>query len=114
MPAKSQSRFSWDDVRVLLALFRTRTLTAAGVRLGINASTVGRRLEALERALGARLFDRTPDGVVPTAATEQLLDHAERLEQAAHALGGAVEGFESKPTQPRTLVAGRLSDAESN
>ncbi|HEY8922751.1 MAG TPA: LysR family transcriptional regulator [Polyangia bacterium] len=97
MPAKSQNPFSWDDVRVFLALFRARTLTGAGARLGVNASTVSRRLEGLEGALGARLFDRTPDGVVPTAATEQLLVHAERLEQAAQALGGAIEGFETRP-----------------
>jgi len=84
-------------VRVFLALFRARTLSSAAVRLGVNASTVGRRLDALEDALGARLFDRTPDGVAPTAATEHLLAHAERLEQAAHALGGAVEGFETRP-----------------
>ena len=97
MPAKSQNEFSWDDVRVFLALFRARTLSSAAVRLGVNASTVGRRLDALEDALGARLFDRSPDGVAPTAATEHLLAHAERLEQAAHALGGAVEGFEARP-----------------
>jgi DNA-binding transcriptional LysR family regulator len=96
MPANMQNQFSWDDVRVLLALFRTRTLSSAAVRLGANPSTVGRRLDALEDALGARLFDRTPDGVAPTAATEHLLAHAERLEQAAYALGGAVEGFETR------------------
>jgi DNA-binding transcriptional LysR family regulator len=97
MPANLQSGFSWNDVRVFLALFRAGTLTSAAVRLGVNASTVGRRLDALEAALGARLFDRTPDGVTPTAATEQLLAHAERLEQAAHAFGGAVAGFETRP-----------------
>ena len=80
MPANLQNGFSWDDVRVFLALFRARTLSRAAVRLGVNASTVGRRLDALEGALGARLFDRTPDGVAPTAATEHLLGHAERLE----------------------------------
>lgn len=97
MPANVQNGFSWDDVRVFLALFRARTLSSAAVRLGVNASTVGRRLDALETALGARLFDRTPDGVAPTAATEHLLAHAEKLEQAAHALGGAVEGLENRP-----------------
>jgi DNA-binding transcriptional LysR family regulator len=97
VPANVQNGFSWDDVGVFLALFRARTLSGAGVRLGVNASTVGRRLDALEGALGTRLFDRTPEGVAPTAATEQLLAYAERLEEAAHALGGAVEGFETRP-----------------
>jgi DNA-binding transcriptional LysR family regulator len=97
MPANLQSQFSWDDVRIFLALFRARTLSGAAVRLGVNASTVGRRIDVLEEALAARLFDRTPDGVTPTAATEHLLGHAERLEQAAHAFGGAVAGFETRP-----------------
>jgi DNA-binding transcriptional LysR family regulator len=96
MLAEMQRRFLWDDVRVFLALFRARTLSGAAVRLGVNASTAGRRLVALEEALGARLFDRTPDGVVPTAASEHLLAHAERLERAARSLGGAVDGLESR------------------
>src|SRR4051794_38782915 len=95
MPAETQNAFSWDDVRVFLVLCRARTLTAAGARLGVNASTVGRRLAALESAVGARLFDRTPDGVLPTHAAEQLLAHAERVEDAANGLAGAVSGFEA-------------------
>ena len=43
----------WDDARVLLALLQARSLSAAGERLGVNASTVSRRLDALEAA-GAR------------------------------------------------------------
>lgn len=95
MPAETQNAFSWDDLRVFLALFRAGTLSGAGARLGVNASTAGRRLDALESALGARLFDRTPDGVRPTRAAEQLHAHAELMEQAAHGLAHAVNGFEA-------------------
>lgn len=56
--------------------------------LAIDASTVGRRIDALEAALEERLFDRTPDGAVPTAATEDLLPHAEAMERGALALAG--------------------------
>jgi DNA-binding transcriptional LysR family regulator len=87
----------WDDVRVLLALCRGRTLRAAASALRVNASTVGRRLDALEAALGTRLFDRLKDGLAPTAAAEQLLAHAERVEQAALSLVSAAEGFEREP-----------------
>jgi len=87
----------WDDVRVLLALCRKRTLRGAAEALRVNASTVGRRLDALEAALATRLFDRMKDGVAPTAATEQLLAHAERVEQAALSLAAAAEGFEREP-----------------
>lgn len=86
----------WDDVRVFLALWRERTYKAAAGRLGVVGSTVGRRLDALEAALGARLFDRTPDGVLPTAAAELLVPHAERVEQAAVGFAGAVAGLEQR------------------
>jgi DNA-binding transcriptional LysR family regulator len=84
----------WDDARVLLALLRARSLSGAGARLGVNASTASRRLDALERALRARLFDRTPDGVLPTALAESLAAHAEAMERAADGLALAAEGRE--------------------
>jgi DNA-binding transcriptional LysR family regulator len=97
--------FAWDDARVLLALVRAGTFRGAAARLAVNASTVGRRLDALEAALGARLFDRTPDGVLPTAAAERLVAHAERLEQAAAGLASAAEGFEQRPEGVVRLTA---------
>ena len=99
MPAKSQqgSSFDWDDARVLLALHRERTLRGAAQTLGVNASTIGRRLDALEKALQARLFDRRLDGVQPTEAAERLLVHAEQLEQAALGLLAAADGLEREP-----------------
>lgn len=100
MAAKTQQLphpFDWDDARVMLALSRGRTLRAAAHALGVNASTIGRRLDALEEALGTRLFDRTLDGVLPTAAVEQLLPHAEQLEQAALSLVSAADGLDREP-----------------
>ena len=87
----------WDDARVLLALMEARTLLGAGKRLRVNASTVSRRLEALEMALGARLFDRTPDGVRPTSLAEALAPHAEAMERAAAGLALAAQGREARP-----------------
>jgi len=87
----------WDDARVLLALRRAGSLSGAGERLGVNASTVSRRLDALEAALGAHLYDRTPDGVLPTAAVEGLLPHAEAMERAAADLVLAAQGREVRP-----------------
>jgi DNA-binding transcriptional LysR family regulator len=94
MPAEMQNRFRWDDARVLLALHRTGTLSAAAAALGIDASTVGRRVDALEQALGARLFDRTPDGAVATAVADELVPLAETMERAATELAGAAGSFE--------------------
>lgn len=86
--------FRWDDVRVLLALHEHQSLSAAAQELGVNASTVGRRLEALETELDVSLFDRTREGVRPTAAVEALLAPARELEHAAADFGRAASGFE--------------------
>lgn len=94
MPLPPSKSFRWDDARVLLALHRARTLAGAAAQLAVDASTVGRRIDAIEAALGARLFERTPDGAVPTAAAEELVPHAEAMERAAHELAGSASGFE--------------------
>lgn len=94
---RTRPEFNWDDARVLLAVARKRTLRAAASVLDVNASTIGRRLDALESALGMRLFERMAEGLSPTAEAEQLLAHAERIEQAALGLASAVQGLEHKP-----------------
>lgn len=92
-----QRPMAWDDLQVLLALFRVGTYQGAARRLGVAGSTIGRRLEALEAALGTRLFDRTPDGARPTVAAERLIPFAEQVEQATMSLRRVVENFESQP-----------------
>jgi DNA-binding transcriptional LysR family regulator len=84
----------WDDLKVLLALWRQGSLKRAAESIGVNISTVSRRLDALEELLGTHLFDRTPDGVRPTAAAEQLVPHAEGMERAAQGFMHGLEGFE--------------------
>jgi DNA-binding transcriptional LysR family regulator len=72
---------SWDDLRIVLAVHRSRTMTAAAAALGVTHTTVGRRLRACERQLGVRLFDRLPDGLRATAAGAELVHLAESIEQ---------------------------------
>jgi DNA-binding transcriptional LysR family regulator len=74
--------FAWDDIAVFLALHRERTTGRAAAALGCSQPTVVRRIAALEQALGLSLFDRNPTGLVPTAAAEQLLPLAEKIELA--------------------------------
>jgi len=69
----------WSDVRAFLLLLETGNLRDAGKRLGVDRSTVSRRLSELERALGTRLFARTRDGLKPTAAAGRLRPLAERM-----------------------------------
>lgn len=84
----------WEDVRIFLAAFREQGLGPAGVRLGVDGSTVSRRLVALEESLGARLFDRTREGLLPTRAAELLLPSAEAMEAAHGQFTREVSGFE--------------------
>ena len=71
---------NWDDLKVLLALNRERSSRKAANRLGISNTTIIRRLELLEEAVGARLFDRTPDGFQATSVGEQLVKTAIEVE----------------------------------
>jgi DNA-binding transcriptional LysR family regulator len=79
----------WDDLRVFLAVVREGRLQAAGRLLDLDPTTAGRRVAALEAALGVRLFERTADGYLPTEAGRDLVAPAEAMEAQAAALAGA-------------------------
>jgi DNA-binding transcriptional LysR family regulator len=66
-------------LQVLLAAIDQGSLTAAASALSLGQSTVSRRLARLESLLGARLLDRTPEGVRPTELAERLAPHAELI-----------------------------------
>jgi DNA-binding transcriptional LysR family regulator len=86
----------WDDLRIFLAAFREGSCAAAGARLGVNQSTVSRRIAALESDLGVRLFDRMPEGLVPTAAAEEIVPRAELFEATAAELRDMVDGLDTR------------------
>lgn len=73
----------WSDLRVFLAIAREGTLGAAARRLGQTQPTMGRRLRALETAIGHPLFRRTTTGFVLTDEGGAMLGHAERMEEEA-------------------------------
>jgi DNA-binding transcriptional LysR family regulator len=83
---------NWDDLRVLLALSRGRTLTAAADVLCVTHTTVSRRLRACEETLGVRLFDRMPDGLHATAAGQELIALAESMESEVLSTQGRIMG----------------------
>jgi DNA-binding transcriptional LysR family regulator len=82
----------WDQLRYFLAIARGGTLSAAARTLKVAQPTVGRRIDAFERQLGAKLFQRLPAGYRLTAAGTHLLAHAERMEREAFAAEAAVAG----------------------
>ena len=90
--------FDWDDLRTMLAVARSGGLAGAAAGLGVNQSTVFRRVKRLEDRLAARLFERLPTGYVATAEGERLLVTAQRMEDEANALERAIAGNDCRLT----------------
>lgn len=86
----------WDDLRFFLAVERTGTLSAAATRLGVDATTVGRRVDRLSHSLNAALFEVGPQGHRLTNAGEKLLHHAEEVERSILAASGDLTGESSR------------------
>lgn len=123
------AEFDWNNLRAFLAVARAGRLTAAAARLGADHATISRRVTALEGALRARLFDRSPSGYALTAHGESLMARAEAMESLALAAQaevgesdlavtgavriGAPEGFGSYFLAPRmTALADRHPELE--
>ena len=84
----------WDDMQLFLSLSRTRRLSATGEALGFDTSTASRRLARLEAELDVPLFDRTREGLVPTATALRLMASAEEMERASHSFCRELDGRE--------------------
>lgn len=78
--------FDWNDLRHFLATARAGSTLGASRVLGVNQSTVARRLDALEAACGAKLFERDRNGATLTSLGDDLLSQAEAMEKAAQGL----------------------------
>lgn len=92
------SQLDWSDLRHALAVGQLGSVAAAARRLGVNATTVQRRLDALEAALGARLFDRSRNGWRPTEAGVAVLDQARRMADQAEEIERRVLGRDRELT----------------
>ncbi|CAN7346200.1 LysR family transcriptional regulator [Rhizobium rhizogenes] len=83
---------SWDFYRTFLAVLRHGSLSAAARDLGLTQPTIGRHIDALEDAVGAELFTRSQQGLLPTDAALALKPYAETLASTAAALLRAATG----------------------
>ncbi len=83
--------FDWNDLRSFLAVVRMGRLTVAANQLGIDHSTLSRRITSLETALKVRLFDRLLTGYVLTEAGQGLVSGAEKIETAALRISSDLE-----------------------
>ncbi|HYP88717.1 MAG TPA: LysR family transcriptional regulator [Polyangiaceae bacterium] len=82
----------WDDLRYFLAVSREGSLSRAAQELGVTQPTVGRRIAALQRRLGAKLFLSTASGQALSSSGRRLLPHAERMELEGLAAERATSG----------------------
>ncbi len=98
---------NWDDLRLFLAVARAQRLAAASRVVGLDATTLSRRMDRLAADLGTSLFEPGSSGLMLTARGLQLLRHAEAMEHSALEARGEVAG-------ERGLLSGvvRVSVAE--
>ena len=82
----------WDDLRYFAELARTGSLSAASRNLRVDHTTVARRVSALERSLGVKLFDRLPRGWALTADGAQMAERVRPLEEEIFALTSFARG----------------------
>jgi DNA-binding transcriptional LysR family regulator len=106
---------NWDDLRYVLALSRHGSLARTAKALDVDHTTVGRRVESAETALGVTLFARTSQGYVPTLEGERVLFDLLRVEDAVLALQRGADASKSvvegavRVTSPETLGATYLA-----
>ncbi|SHN43667.1 DNA-binding transcriptional regulator, LysR family [Duganella sacchari] len=86
----------WEDLRCFVAMTRAGSVSAAARALDVNHSTVLRRLDSLERALGTRLFERFQSGYVMTAAGETLQARLAGVDEQIAAAHSAVGGHDQE------------------
>ncbi|RMR06736.1 LysR family transcriptional regulator [Pseudomonas savastanoi pv. glycinea] len=87
---------NWDDTRIFLAVCRKSTLRGAARLLNVDQATVGRRIAALENALGTKVFLRTSEGYVLTVAGEAAFKSAEKMERSALELQRQIQGLDDR------------------
>ena len=95
----------WDDLRFVLAAAEEGSLGAAARALGVRASTVSRRLEAAEAALGVALFERTREGLGVTEAGQAVARRAREVELAVREVERAAAGSQPEVTGVVTVSA---------
>lgn len=88
--------FAWDDLRVFLAVARSGSLSGAAKALGVNHSTVFRRINTFEDGLGVRLFERLATGYALTVAGEEMQASAARVEREIERVDLHISGQDLK------------------
>jgi DNA-binding transcriptional LysR family regulator len=104
-PVQKSTALGWDDLRYALALSKAGSLARAAKLLGVDHTTVGRRVEAAEAALGLRLFARTAAGYALSPEGERLLGSLRAVEEAVLRVERAASTTAAALTGPVRVTA---------
>jgi DNA-binding transcriptional LysR family regulator len=85
----------WNDLRYILCLSRTGRIAVAARQLGVNGTTVARRIASVEGLLGVRLFERNSGVLAPTDYGQAVISRAERIELDVDAVKDSIKGADS-------------------
>lgn len=88
----------WTDLQHVLAVADHASLAAAARALGVNHTTVLRRVRAFEKSIGVKLFHRSPSGYALTAAGEEVATSARAMQETAQAIERKVAGRDLRLT----------------
>jgi DNA-binding transcriptional LysR family regulator len=108
----SETEPSWDFYRTFLAVVQQGSLSAAARELGLTQPTVGRHIDALERAIGAELFTRSQLGLLPTEAAVDLRPYAETLATTSAALLRSASGHRDRVSGTVRISASEVIGVE--
>jgi DNA-binding transcriptional LysR family regulator len=95
-----------EDLRYFLAVRQAGSIKGGARTLKVDHSTMSRRIAALEESLGARLFERTPEGLVETDVARAIAPLAERIEELTRELVDAANAASETPTGPVRIAVG--------
>ena len=98
----------WDDLKTVLALVQGGSLAAAADTLGVTYTTVARRIDRAEQALGDKLFERLPSGYHATEMAQLVAKHAADMQKHEDALNRQIAGRDARLTGPLTVTAPQL------
>lgn len=112
--AANMQHINWDNLRYVLVLAKSGSVAAAARELGVNRTTVLRRIDAFQTEIGCRIFHSSRSGYVLTVEAEKIIDAANQVESVIFNVQRQIEGHELRlegelrVTTTDTLISSKL------
>ena len=103
--AQNDADMNWDDLRLFLAVARSGSISGAAKQLGVQHSTISRRIRQFEQMLGARLIERKKGGYELTQAGEHVKEAANNIEREVLGVDGVLIGKDTRLIGPLRVTA---------